>query len=107
MNNTNDYDLVIIGAGPGGYVAGIRASQIGLKVCIIEKEKPGGVCLNVGCIPTKALIHQAGIFGFRKELEEMGVTCETQGLNYRIIFEKSRKAADTLSQGGSIFTEKE
>ena len=59
MDYKFDYDVVIIGGGPGGYVAAIRASQLGLKAAVIEKEKVGGVCLNVGCIPSKALIHQA------------------------------------------------
>ncbi|HPO27810.1 MAG TPA: FAD-dependent oxidoreductase, partial [Petrotogaceae bacterium] len=57
-----DYDIIIIGAGPGGYVAAIRAAQLGKKVALLEKDKPGGVCLNVGCIPSKALIHQAQAF---------------------------------------------
>ncbi len=57
-----DYDVLIIGSGPGGYVAGIRASQLGLKAAVIERDRPGGVCLNVGCIPSKALIHQAELF---------------------------------------------
>ena len=57
-----DFDVLIIGSGPGGYVAGIRAGQLGLKSAVIERDKVGGVCLNVGCIPSKALIHQAELF---------------------------------------------
>jgi dihydrolipoamide dehydrogenase len=57
-----DYDLVVIGAGPGGYVAAIRASQLGLKTAVVEKDNLGGVCLNWGCIPSKSLIHQAETF---------------------------------------------
>ena len=57
-----EYDLVVIGAGPGGYVCAIRAAQLGLSVAVVEKEAPGGVCLNIGCIPSKALIHQASLF---------------------------------------------
>ncbi|MEW5817739.1 MAG: FAD-dependent oxidoreductase, partial [Spirochaetota bacterium] len=93
------YDIVIIGAGPGGYVAAIKASQLGLKACLIEKDKLGGVCLNMGCIPSKALIHQAEIFKSVKELEEMGVKTDSASFDYSRVFKKSRKAADTLSRG--------
>jgi len=94
-----DYDLVIIGSGPGGYVSGIRASQLGLKTCVIEKDKTGGVCLNIGCIPTKALIHQAELYGNGVEIEKMGIGIEKGGFNYEYVFKKSRKAADMLSKG--------
>jgi len=90
---------MIIGAGPGGYVAGIRASQLGLKACVIEKEKAGGVCLNVGCIPTKNIIHQAEIFASRIDLEEMGLAIDTQNFNYKKVFNKSGKAVRTLVGG--------
>lgn len=96
-----DYDLIVIGSGPGGYVAAIRANQLGMKAAVIEKEKPGGVCLNVGCIPSKALIHQAEIYGYRKELEEMGFKLDGSGFDYGTIFKKSRQAADRLSKGVS------
>ncbi|MCE5249684.1 dihydrolipoyl dehydrogenase [bacterium] len=99
MNATAEYDVIIIGSGPGGYVAGIRAAQLGLRACVIEKDKPGGICLNVGCIPTKSLIHQAGIFLSRSELERMGVAVDTGGFDYHRVYEKSRKAADMLSMG--------
>ena len=73
MSTTNQYDLAVIGAGPGGYTAAIRAAQLGLKACLIEKDRLGGVCLNWGCIPTKNIIHQAEVFQSRTLLEEMGV----------------------------------
>jgi dihydrolipoamide dehydrogenase len=101
-----DYDVLIIGAGPGGYVAGIRASQLGLKAAVIEKDKPGGVCLNIGCIPSKALIHQAGIFQGISSLEEMGLIVDRKGLDYGKVFEKSRKAADALSRGVQFLLKK-
>jgi len=94
-----DYDLLIIGSGPGGYVSGIRASQLGLKTCVIEKNKTGGVCLNIGCIPTKALIHQAELYGNAVELEKMGIEIDRSEFNYEYSFKKSRKAADILSKG--------
>ena len=99
MSTNNKYDVVIIGSGPGGYVAAIRASQIGLNACVIEKDKPGGVCLNIGCIPTKTIIHQADIFSSRKELEKMGVTVDTTGFDYGKVFNQSKRVTTTLSRG--------
>ncbi len=101
-----DFDLVVIGSGPGGYVAAIRANQLGLKAAIVEKEKPGGVCLNVGCIPSKALIHQAEIVASRKELEELGFKVDDSGFDYAKVFKKSRQAADRLSKGVSALIKK-
>ncbi|HZJ82540.1 MAG TPA: dihydrolipoyl dehydrogenase [Clostridia bacterium] len=101
-----DYDLIIIGSGPGGYVAGIRASQLGLKVAIIEKDKPGGVCLNIGCIPSKALIHQAEVYGSKKNLEDMGIKLDESGFDYKKVFEKSRKASDMLARGVQFLLKK-
>lgn len=94
-----DYDLLIIGAGPGGYVAAIRAAQLGLKTAIIEKDKPGGVCLNLGCIPSKALIHQAHLLDDLPELRALGLAIDSSGLDYAQAFKKSREAADRLSKG--------
>ncbi|TVR02721.1 MAG: dihydrolipoyl dehydrogenase [Spirochaetaceae bacterium] len=94
-----DYDLLVIGAGPGGYVGAIRASQLGMKTAIVERDKPGGVCLNVGCIPSKALIHQAELYHSIHALEAMGVAVDKKGFNYRTVFKKSREAADRLSRG--------
>jgi len=94
-----DFDLLVIGSGPGGYVAAIRATQLGMKVGIVEKDRPGGVCLNVGCIPSKALIHQAEIYAYRKDLEDMGIKIDTSGFDYEPVFKKSRLAAERLSKG--------
>ena len=94
-----DFDLIIVGSGPGGYVAAIRASQLGLKTAVIEKDKLGGVCLNIGCIPSKTLVNQAEIFSHIRDLEEMNVKVDPKGLNYKKIFEKSRESADKLSKG--------
>lgn len=101
-----DYDLLVIGSGPGGYVAGIRASQLGMKVGVIEKDKPGGVCLNIGCIPSKALIHQAHMFSHIKDLEDMGLKVDNSGFDYAKVFEKSRKAATSLSGGVTFLLKK-
>ncbi len=99
MSDAYDFDLIIIGSGPGGYVAAIRASQLGLRTAVVEKDKPGGVCLNIGCIPSKALIEQARIFSDKKSLEEIGVKVDTSGLNYEKVYDKSRGAADRNVKG--------
>jgi len=101
-----EYDVIIIGAGPGGYVAGIRASQLGLKAVVIEKNKPGGVCLNIGCIPSKALIHEADTFRSIADLEKMGVKVDSTSFDYSHVFKKSRKAADMLSKGVQFLLKK-
>jgi len=103
---THEYDLAVIGAGPGGYVAAIRARQLGLKTVVIEKDKPGGVCLNVGCIPSKALIHQAEIFRSARELSELGVKMDFSGFDYGKVFKKSRAAAERLSKGVQFLLKK-
>lgn len=94
-----DYDLLVLGAGPGGYVAAIRASQLGLKAAIIEREAPGGVCLNWGCIPSKALIHQAELVHSARELEAIGATIDLDTVDYGKVHKKSRDAASKLSKG--------
>lgn len=99
MSEKFDYDLIVLGAGPGGYVAAIRASQLGLKAVVVERDKPGGVCLNVGCIPSKALIDQARIFTESTALADMGVIVDRSGLDYSKVFVKSRAAANQLSKG--------
>ena len=103
---SHDYDLVIIGAGPGGYVAGIRASQLGLSCAVVEKDKPGGVCLNIGCIPSKALIHQADLYRSVDELEKLGIKADVSAFEYRKVFQKSRKASEMLSKGVNFLLKK-
>jgi dihydrolipoamide dehydrogenase len=94
-----DYDVLIMGSGPGGYVAAIRASQLGLKTALIERDRVGGVCLNVGCIPSKSLIHQAELYRSLPELKALGIAVDLKGFDYKAVYDKSRKAADTLSKG--------
>jgi dihydrolipoamide dehydrogenase len=106
MKHKHNYDVVIVGGGPGGYVAAIRASQLGLKAAVVEKEKIGGVCLNIGCIPSKSIIHQAERFQGLSEMEKLGVKIDRLGFDYEKVFEKSRKAADTLSKGVSFLLKK-
>jgi len=106
MSHNYDYDVVIIGGGPAGYVAAIRASQLGLKSAVIEKDKPGGVCLNVGCIPSKSLIHQAVQFENLNEMEELGIVIDRSNFDYKKVVSKSRKAAETLCQGVNFLLRK-
>jgi pyruvate/2-oxoglutarate dehydrogenase complex dihydrolipoamide dehydrogenase (E3) component len=72
-NNVMNYDVIIMGSGPGGYVAAIRASQLGMKVAIVEKAELGGICLNWGCIPTKALLKSANVFEYAKHAADYGI----------------------------------
>ncbi len=101
-----EFDLVILGSGPAGYVGAIRASQLGLRTCVIEKGKLGGVCLNIGCIPSKALIHQAEVFTTVPELEALGLSVDRSGFDYRKAFERSRSVADTMSKGVQFLMKK-
>ena len=98
--------MVILGAGPAGYVAGIRAAQLGLEPCIVEKARLGGVCLNLGCIPSKALIHQADLFASSSALEAMGLTVDRSGFSYGKVFERSREVAEKMSAGVSHLLKK-
>ena len=92
------YDVVVIGSGPGGYVAAIRASQLGLKTAIIEKESLGGICLNWGCIPTKALLKSAQVFDDIKHAKDFGI--EASGtINFEEVIKRSRGVADKMSKG--------
>jgi dihydrolipoamide dehydrogenase len=101
-----DFDVVVIGSGPGGYVAGIRAARLGLKVAVVERGALGGVCLNIGCIPSKAIIRQAEAFRGRSKLVAMGVAVDDTGFRYEKVFDASRKAAETLSRGVAYLLKK-
>jgi dihydrolipoamide dehydrogenase len=93
------YDLIVIGAGPGGYVAAVRAAQLGMSVAVIEKDQPGGVCLNWGCIPSKNLIHQAESFHALAEMEAVGVGIDRSTLDYAAVQSRSREVVATLTSG--------
>ena len=92
-------DIVIIGAGPGGYVAAIRAAQLGLSVVVVEMDTPGGVCLNWGCIPSKNLIQQAEDYHVLAAMEKLGVKVDRKGLDYGVVHANSRSAASALAGG--------
>jgi dihydrolipoamide dehydrogenase len=93
------YDLIILGSGPGGYVAAIRASQLGLKTAIVEREKLGGICLNWGCIPTKALLRTSEINHYLTHASAYGLSAEKVGFDLAKIVERSRKVAGQLNAG--------
>jgi len=93
------YDLIVLGSGPGGYVAAIRASQLGMKVAIVEREKLGGICLNWGCIPTKALLRTSEIYHYMTHAAAYGLTVEKPGFDLTKIVDRSRKVAGQLNAG--------
>jgi dihydrolipoamide dehydrogenase len=93
------YDLAVIGSGPGGYLAAIRAAQLGMKVAVIERDKPGGVCLNWGCIPSKAILKCAEVYEYFKRSDSYGISVEGLAFDYSKVIDKSRKAASTLTKG--------
>ncbi len=97
--NTENFDLAVIGGGPGGYVAAIRASQLGMKVAVIEKEKLGGLCLNWGCIPSKALLRSAEIYNLLQKTDRFGISVENVTFDPKKIIRHSRSAAERLSKG--------
>jgi dihydrolipoamide dehydrogenase len=100
------YDLIVIGSGPGGYVAAIRASQLGLKVAIVEREALGGVCLNWGCIPTKALLRSSEVFHLIKHAKDFGLSVENPQVLFSKIIERSRAVAKQLSNGVAFLMKK-
>ncbi|MDC9721523.1 MAG: dihydrolipoyl dehydrogenase [Urechidicola sp.] len=101
-----NYDIIIIGSGPGGYVTGIRASQLGFKVAIVEKENLGGICLNWGCIPTKALLKSAQVYDYLKHVDEYGLKAEAIDKDFDAIIKRSRGVADGMSKGVQFLMKK-
>jgi dihydrolipoamide dehydrogenase len=105
-NDQNHFDLVIIGSGPGGYIGAIRASQLGLKTAIVEKDKLGGICLNWGCIPTKALLKNAEIYRLFQKSEEFGISYDNLRFDFSKIIRRSRDVSDKLSKGVGFLMKK-
>ena len=101
-----NYDLIVIGSGPGGYVAAIRASQLGLKTAIVEKENLGGICLNWGCIPTKALLKSAQVFDYLKHAEDYGIQAGAPKADFKAVVKRSRDVADGMSKGVQFLLKK-
>ena len=100
------YDIIVLGSGPGGYVAAIRASQLGLKTAIIEKESLGGVCLNWGCIPTKALLKSAQVFEYLKHADDYGLTVKNFDKDFDAVVKRSRDVAEGMSKGVQFLMKK-
>ncbi|WP_367913728.1 dihydrolipoyl dehydrogenase [Leadbetterella sp. DM7] len=100
------YDVVILGSGPGGYVTAIRASQLGLKVAVVEKENLGGVCLNWGCIPTKALLKSAQVFQYIQHAEDYGIKVGEANADFSAVIARSRGVAEGMSKGVQFLMKK-
>ena len=100
------YDVLIIGSGPGGYVTAIRASQLGFKVGVIEKENLGGICLNWGCIPTKALLKSAQVYDYLKHVDEYGLKAEAIDKDFEAVIKRSRGVAEGMSKGVQFLMKK-
>ncbi len=94
-----NYDVIVVGSGPGGYVAAIRASQLGLKTAVVERESLGGICLNWGCIPTKALLKSANVFEYINHANDYGITVNDSKPDFDAIVKRSRSVADGMSNG--------
>lgn len=105
MSNQN-FDCVVIGAGPGGYVAAIRAAQLGLKTAVIERESPGGICLNWGCIPTKALLKSAEVFHTLRHASDFGLSVQGVGYHFPAVIDRSRKVVDKMTKGVQFLLKK-
>ncbi len=101
-----DFDVIVLGSGPGGYVTAIRASQLGLKTAVVERESLGGVCLNWGCIPTKALIKSANVFEYLNHAEDYGLKAENVDKDFSAVVKRSRGVADGMSKGVQFLMKK-
>src|SRR6056300_1429221 len=100
------YDVIIIGSGPGGYVTAIRASQLGFKVAVVEKENLGGICLNWGCIPTKALLKSAQVYDYLKHVDAYGLKAEAIDKDFDAVVKRSRGVAEGMSKGVQFLMKK-
>ncbi|MFN5236592.1 MAG: dihydrolipoyl dehydrogenase [Bacteroidota bacterium] len=101
-----NFDLIVIGSGPGGYVAAIRASQLGMNVAVIERENLGGICLNWGCIPTKALLKSAQVFDYLNHAEDFGIKVGKASADFDAVIKRSRGVADGMSKGVQFLMKK-
>ena len=101
-----NFDVIVLGSGPGGYVTAIRASQLGLKTAIVERESLGGICLNWGCIPTKALLKSAQVFEYINHAEDFGITVKGADKDFGAVVKRSRGVADGMSKGVQFLMKK-
>ena len=102
----SNFDLIVLGSGPGGYVTAIRASQLGFKTAIVEKENLGGVCLNWGCIPTKALLKSAQVFEYLQHAQDYGLKAASVDKDFDAVVNRSRGVADGMSKGVQFLMKK-
>ena len=102
----NQFDVIILGGGPAGYVAAVRSAQLGLATAVIERDKLGGVCVNIGCIPTKALLHSAYLANSLRHAAEFGITTGEVKTDYGVAMQRSRKVADQNSRGVDFLMKK-
>src|SRR3954468_5477666 len=102
----DSYDLIVIGAGPGGYVAAIRAAQLGMKTAIVEREHMAGICSNWGCIPTKALLRTAEVYGHMAHAKDYGLTAGDYGFDLDAIVKRSRGIAAQMNNGVQFLMKK-
>ena len=102
----DSFDVIVIGGGPGGYVAAIRAAQLGKKTAVVEKDKPGGRCLNYACIPAKTLLHTADIYDAARNGADLGIEAADAKVNWKALGERRAKVSETLSSGVKMLWDK-
>ena len=102
----SNYDIIVLGSGPGGYVTAIRASQLGFKTAVVEKESLGGVCLNWGCIPTKALLKSAQVFEYLNHADDYGLNADNISHDFTKVIARSRNVASGMSKGVNFLMKK-
>ncbi|MFL5200463.1 MAG: FAD-dependent oxidoreductase, partial [Microvirga sp.] len=102
----NQYDIIVIGGGPGGYVAAIRAAQLGFKTAVVEREHLGGICLNWGCIPTKALLRSAEIYHYMENAKDYGLSADKIGFDAAAVVQRSRGVSGRLNGGVGMLLKK-
>ena len=100
------FDVIVLGSGPGGYVTAIRASQLGLKTAIVEREALGGICLNWGCIPTKALLKSANVFEYIQHANDYGIQVSDAKHDFNAVVKRSRGVAEGMSKGVQFLMKK-
>ena len=102
----DSFDVIVIGGGPGGYVAAIRSAQLGLKTAVVEKDKPGGRCLNYACIPAKTMLHTAEVFDHAQNGAELGIKVTKASIDWKALADRRASVSDGLSSGVKMLWDK-